>query len=511
MFRTHSIRFAVLTLVTAGMVFVGAVAEAKRPKKTPKGKIGVIKSSQENDSFVHKPSNVRATATDTSVRLSWTDNSNAEAGFTVIYRPDGVAYDYGDEPFDVPANTERYDHGSLEPGSTHFYNVCAVASSGTRYCAVSGLSQNEWVKVSTTEQPPAPSAPDNLQVEFLPHSTTNFDNFVKARLSWSPGSNAHGYQISIDSDGVTYCENEWSFCRHEVGSGTTSIDTPRLRQKTALQFRVCSLMENGAHQTSGCAQVNTATPDLPGPSAPANIQARVESNSNGRSQVRISWVDMSGNEQGFYVRRYTDSECNIGGLGKEIRKVNANSTFVDDSLLWCSTAYYQICAYNHDLGDYTDDTPCVPETNASGAEACLARVEALDPIVTTPPPEDLAEPAVLSAVQASALAAYVQTDGYYLRGYDSTHVPAETMAACAVAAFMRKAPSAEWNRITRACSVNTETRASAFSTAYQASSSHVYLELQGVQPVVEKEDPIRRDPYDDPRLDSSSSDPFVRR
>jgi fibronectin type 3 domain-containing protein len=85
------------------------------------------------------PTNLTGTAPNASVvNLSWTDNSNNEAGFAIERSSDGVNYS---QLATVGVNVTAYSDGNLTPSTKYYYRVRAYNSySGTTYSAYTNVA-----------------------------------------------------------------------------------------------------------------------------------------------------------------------------------------------------------------------------------------------------------------------------------------------------------------------------------------------------------------------------------
>lgn len=98
------------------------------------------------------PSNLAATSTgQTSISLSWSDNSNNEAEF-VLERSTGNASNYS-VIANLPANTTSYSDGGLTSNTAYFYRLKAQNSVGASSSLTANATTDGQATVVTIEQP----------------------------------------------------------------------------------------------------------------------------------------------------------------------------------------------------------------------------------------------------------------------------------------------------------------------------------------------------------------------
>ncbi|MFD1908612.1 fibronectin type III domain-containing protein [Paenibacillus rhizoplanae] len=110
---------------------------------------------------------VNASATDTSITLSWPSLFNAD-GYEVEFDKEVTVL--GSEPY--------FTEGDLSPGTEHFYRIRAI----------SGDIKGEWSITSSYWTLPA--APLNIQMNATSHTIT---------LEWEPVIGASSYEIEVNN------------------------------------------------------------------------------------------------------------------------------------------------------------------------------------------------------------------------------------------------------------------------------------------------------------------------
>ena len=171
--------------------------------------------------------------------------------------------------------------------------------------------------------PTLPAAPTNLTATAVSSSQIN--------LAWTDkSSNESGFKVE----------------RLE-GSAWTQIATPTdprysstgLAASTPYSYRVRAYNAGGDSAYSNTASATTqAAPAVP--SAPSNLKATVVS----RSQINLTWTDISNNETGFKIERCTGAGCSIFS---QIDMVGAGVTSYQNTGLSSKTQYrYRVRAYN---------------------------------------------------------------------------------------------------------------------------------------------------------------------
>jgi hypothetical protein len=148
-------------------------------------------------------------------------------------------------------------------------------------------------------------------------------------LSWSDNSaNETGFQIDVSTDGSTFVPLA------TVGANATSYSHTGLNPATTYYYRV------RACNAAGCSAFATANEQTGGapPAAPSNLTAVAQAG----SQIKLSWVDNSSNEDGFVIERSLN-----GTAFQVIYTTGPNVTTFTNAGLQTNTRYYfRVRAFN---------------------------------------------------------------------------------------------------------------------------------------------------------------------
>lgn len=260
------------------------------------------------------PTELSATASTNTVNLTWTDNSNNEAGFR-ISRKTGATGSWivvGNVAQDV----RSVQNVGLTSGVTYSYRVTSYNTAGE------SASSNE---VTVTTLSNIPVAPSNLTATVVSTSQIN--------LQWVDTSgNETGFRISrkIGYNGT------WSMVA-TVGQNVTTFENTGLTAGSTYFYLVTSYNSSGESGASNEATATTPASGGGGPSAPSGLQATASTT----NLINLAWVDASNNETGFQIQRKKDDTWST------IATVGANVTTYFNSGLSPGTFYtYQIVAIN---------------------------------------------------------------------------------------------------------------------------------------------------------------------
>jgi len=267
------------------------------------------------------------------IALVWTDSSSNESGFKLERRTNGGAYV---EIAQVGANVNAHADSNLVANTEYFYRLRAFNAGG--HSAYS----NE-ANITTLPNPPA--APSGLM-------TTTISN-RQLNLAWLDSSdNEIGFAIERK---IPQSADVFEQVGTVAANVTVYADTT-LVEKTQYFYRLFAFNTGG---NSGYSIEASAT-TLPDPPAePTSLTATVA----GSSQINLTWLDNSDDEDGFSIERKIDS------IYVEIAILGANVTsYADVGLTEDVTHYYRLLAFN--IGGnsaYSDEVNATPSDDANFA------------------------------------------------------------------------------------------------------------------------------------------------
>ncbi|HZO90804.1 MAG TPA: fibronectin type III domain-containing protein [Chthonomonadaceae bacterium] len=246
----------------------------------------------------------------TTVALTWSDNSNNEDGFKIEGSTDGTHFTPAGS---VGQNQTTCTVTGLSAATQYSFRVYAYNAGGN-----SGYSN----VLSVTTLPNPPAAPTGLSATPTSKTTIN--------LSWTDqAGNEDGFKIERSSDGVHFTQIG------TVGPNITNYTATGLTKATQYSFRVRAYNIGGNSDYSSTANATT-WPDPPAP--PDNLNATTVS----ASQINLTWRDWAGNETGFVIERALGN-----GSFARVATVGVNVTSYSDTGLQANTRYrYRVYAYN---------------------------------------------------------------------------------------------------------------------------------------------------------------------
>jgi hypothetical protein len=264
------------------------------------------------------PSNLVAiSAGTTSIKLTWTDNSTNETSFVLMQS--STSGGIFNKLITIPANTTSYTDVGLGSSATYYYKIQATNAGGN-----STWSNEASAK---TDTPPVtlPAAPSNLIATATGASVIN--------LTWTDNAtNETSYilQRSLTSgSGFTNIAT--------LAANTISYSNTGLNSSTTYYFRVQALNSTGSSAWSNIANATTTVAGPP--AAPSSLTART----NGCNTIVLNWVDNSGNETNFDLRRSTSQY----GTYSTIATLPANTTtYTNTGLTNGRKYYYKVRAKN---------------------------------------------------------------------------------------------------------------------------------------------------------------------
>jgi glycosidase len=267
------------------------------------------------------PTTLAATASGTTINLTWTDTSSDETSF-VLQRSTTSGSGFADIAT-IAANTTSYSDSGLSANTTYYYRIKAVNSAG------SSAWSNE---ANATTGAPAASIivhfykPTAWGAAYI-HYWNAVPTGAVTATTW-PG-------VAMSKE----C-SEYDWYTYVFPSGVTSIDivfnansSPQTADLTGITGE--KWYKDGVWYTSNPGPTCTApTP----PAAPTSLVATV----NGVN-ITLNWVDNANNETSFVLQRslYPDS-----GFA-DVATILANlTTYTDNNLNSNTTYYYRVKAVN---------------------------------------------------------------------------------------------------------------------------------------------------------------------
>lgn len=253
------------------------------------------------------PSNLAVSATSgTQLNLTWTDNSNNEAGFKIYYRAGATgAFNYLDE---VAANHTTYMATSLNPGVDYWFYVVATNSAGD------SAPSNQ----ADGATPTIPVTPSNLHATAVTTTTIS--------LAWNDNSNnEQGFTVLRKKQ----TESDNAFVQAaSLPSNTTSFTDTGLTPGVVYEYHVQAYNIAGYGDFTGAPVQTLALP-------PANVTA-----APGGNQIVLSWSASSGAASYNVYRGLTP-----GGEGATpVATGITSTTFTDTGLTRGTTYYYKVTA-----------------------------------------------------------------------------------------------------------------------------------------------------------------------
>jgi subtilisin family serine protease len=274
--------------------------------------------------------NLTITSTTSSqIALAWTDNSNNETGFS-IERCAGSGCSNFAEIAQVGANVTTFVNVGLTSATVYRYRVLAFNAAGS--------SKESNIAEGSIEAPaPPPSAPSNLTSAAVSTSQIN--------LSWTDNStNETGFRIERCAGKQAVCADANFQQIAQLGANVISFNDTGLQAQTTYTYRARSFNATGTSAYSNSSEAATQAPPPPPPTAPGNLIYSVDS----YSQITLSWLDMSNNEDGLRVERCTGTLAScLDANFQQITQLGANVTSYTNIGLQGQTTYtYRVRAFN---------------------------------------------------------------------------------------------------------------------------------------------------------------------
>ena len=240
-------------------------------------------------------------ASQSEIRLSWTDRSSNETGFEIERLTFGFPPIFNRIAV-VPANTTTFVDGGFAPDTPAGYRVRAINAAGASPYA------NEAGATTTAV---APTAPTDL--------VATATSATEIELRWQDTStNEQGFKVEQAKDGGSFVE----LAQQGQANMTAYFDTA-LEPGHRYTYRVRAFNSGGTSPYSNTASAVT--------DAPSNLNATALS----KSQARLTWQDNKTDETGFRIERSTDLVKWV-----VVATVGPNSTAATVGKLRAATTYY---------------------------------------------------------------------------------------------------------------------------------------------------------------------------
>ncbi|MGZ8901151.1 MAG: fibronectin type III domain-containing protein, partial [Limisphaerales bacterium] len=252
-----------------------------------------------NISVPPAPTALAASATESSVRLTWLHSGTNETGFRV-YRASGGTFAL---IATLPVNSVEFTDSALTAGTAYTYRVAAFNSAGNSAAAE--------ISVTTKSLPLAPLAPINITA--VPLSAVIV-------IGWDPSIGATQYIV----------ERALNFAGPFTSIGTvqiTQLSDANVVPGSTYFYRVIAVASGLSSSPS--VVVSSALPTEM-PVAPARLTGSVL-----KGAVKLGWRDSSLNESNFIVERSLD-----GATFTPIATLAANSTTYSDSTVAPRRKYF---------------------------------------------------------------------------------------------------------------------------------------------------------------------------
>jgi hypothetical protein len=272
------------------------------------------------------------------INLSWTDNSNNEAGFHVYMST--TTTKPATASTEVLASTATASISNLSGNVRYYFWVSAWNSFGES----STITGNAIT-------PAPPSAPTAFSATASSVSQIN--------LAWTDNAtNETGFYVYQSINSIKPATASYTLAANAVSYSNTGLTAA-----TTYYYWICAYNANGVSADAGPANTLTLSP---GPNAPTTLAAAAASG----TQIDLSWTDNSSDETGFYVYG------NIAEFGTKpgtpLAMCGANATSFSHTSLTAGTQYlYWVCAYNAN-GSSSDATANATTQSAPNAPTALA-------------------------------------------------------------------------------------------------------------------------------------------
>jgi len=273
------------------------------------------------------PRGVSAAAlSSSSIRVSW--NSVPDAENYVVYYEVGLS---STKEFAAYVKGTSYIHSGLQAGTTYFYYITAMNSSGeSNYSSYAAATTNSDYTPPTQSKPP--SAPTGVAVEVL--------DINRILVTWNSVSGAASYDVYY-STGKSTTKN------YAANVTWTSYTHTGLNENTSYFYYVTARNSNGESDFSGSALGYTSRSDtIPAP--PANLAYTTQKNST----VLYIWDSVSNatsyeyqvlyrNADWSSIQYVTGASVTVDALvkGNQISVFRVRSRNASGESTWATKAY----------------------------------------------------------------------------------------------------------------------------------------------------------------------------
>lgn len=404
------------------------------------------------------PTGLTAVASETSVQLSWVDNSTNETGFEVQARV-GQFGAYGTVTT-TAANATAYIHTGLTPGEKYTYHVRAVRVGG---------ASNWSAESSATISIPVPPTPSGVSANAVSETQIN--------VSWADVTGEDGYRVEIAAPSAGFT------LAGQVGEGVVTLSATGLTANTAYRFRVIAWNAGGNSSPSVEVSATTFTTPVPVVTTPTGLVASTAS----QNTINLAWnavSDATGYKIGWRYGSQPFSELiSLGAVTTyQVNELTANTTYVFAVQAVKGTS---VSNWSGEVSATTLSVPGTPILTAPSAVVLIVNGEAAITVSWTDNSNNETGFEVWRRLASSPMGSLVATVAANVTTYQNTGLLASTAYAFSVRAKNtsgNSAFSAEATATTSAATVPT-TPATPLNFTAVASSSQVFLSWEYSPPV----------------------------
>ena len=307
------------------------------------------------------PTGLTATASGTTINLSWTapasTGGSAITGYKIeVSSDDGMTWT--DLVADTTSSATTYPHSGLAAGATRHYRVSAINTAGTggssgTDSATVGTTATDSATVGTTAT--APGAPTGL---------TATASGTTINLSWTaPASNGGspitGYKIEVSSDGGS----SWTDLVADSTSTATTYPHTGLTAGATRHYRVSAINTAGTGGYSGTDSATVGT-TATAPRAPTGLTATASG-----TTINLSWTAPASNG-GSAITGYKIEVSSDGGTiwtDLVADTTSTATTYPHTGLTAGDTRHYRVSAINTaGTGGYSGTDSATVGTTGNG-------------------------------------------------------------------------------------------------------------------------------------------------